>query len=89
MKKLALHWKILIGMILGIVCGLILLNTSWGSAQIVSKVIPASEEIVHEVINGEVVSRVVNNPEKQVTVTQASYFIGRCTMGKACEWRFR
>jgi Na+/H+-dicarboxylate symporter len=77
MKKLALHWKILIGMVLGIICGLVLLNTSWGATQIVSKVIPESQEIVHSVVNGEVVAKVVTTPEKQVTVTQASYFIGR------------
>ena len=30
MKKLALHWQILIGMILGVVFGLVLASTSWG-----------------------------------------------------------
>ena len=30
MKKLALHWQILIGMILGVVFGIVLSNTSWG-----------------------------------------------------------
>lgn len=30
MKKLELHWKILIGMVLGIVFGFIMLQTSWG-----------------------------------------------------------
>lgn len=31
-KKLALHWKILIGMALGVVFSLLLLSTSWGSS---------------------------------------------------------
>lgn len=31
MKKLALHWKILLGMILGIVFALVLTNVEWGS----------------------------------------------------------
>lgn len=31
MKKLALHWKILIGMILGVGCALILIQFSWGA----------------------------------------------------------
>lgn len=30
MKKLALHWKILIGMVLGIIFGMIMINISWG-----------------------------------------------------------
>lgn len=32
MKKLALHWKIMIGMILGIVFGIILAQTGWGKS---------------------------------------------------------
>ncbi len=31
MKKLALHWKILMGMILGVLCALILIQYSWGA----------------------------------------------------------
>lgn len=30
MKKLALHWKILIGMVLGVLFGLLMVNFSWG-----------------------------------------------------------
>ena len=77
MKKLALHWKILIGMVLGIVFGLVLLNTSWGTAEVVSKVIPESKEIVSNVVDGKVVWEEVVKPEKQVMVTQASYFVER------------
>jgi Na+/H+-dicarboxylate symporter len=33
-SKLALHWKILIGMVIGILFSLILLQTSWGKAEI-------------------------------------------------------
>jgi len=31
MKKLALHWKILIGMVLGVLCALALIQFSWGA----------------------------------------------------------
>lgn len=31
MKKLALHWKILIGMVLGVSCALLLIQFSWGT----------------------------------------------------------
>ncbi len=40
MKKLALHWQILLGMALGIVFGLILSNTSWGKSFIVDWIKP-------------------------------------------------
>lgn len=30
MKKMALHWKILIGMVLGVLFGLLMVNFSWG-----------------------------------------------------------
>jgi len=30
MKKLALHWKIMIGMVLGILFGIIMTQISWG-----------------------------------------------------------
>jgi proton glutamate symport protein len=31
MKKLALHWKILMGMVLGVLCALLLIQFSWGA----------------------------------------------------------
>ncbi len=31
MKKLALHWKILMGMVLGVTCALILVQFAWGA----------------------------------------------------------
>lgn len=34
LSKLALHWKILIGMVLGIVFSLVLLQTTWGTQQV-------------------------------------------------------
>src|SRR5690554_6329134 len=40
MKKLALHWQIVIGMVLGIVLALILNNFSWGSTFITNWVKP-------------------------------------------------
>jgi len=40
MKKLALHWQILIGMILGVVFGVVLSNTSWGASFVQSWIKP-------------------------------------------------
>ena len=40
MKKLALHWKIIIGMILGVVFALILSNFNWGAAFITDWIKP-------------------------------------------------
>jgi Na+/H+-dicarboxylate symporter len=37
-KKMALHWKILIGMLLGVVFSLVLLSTSWGASMTTYKV---------------------------------------------------
>lgn len=77
MKKLALHWKILIGMVLGIIFSFILLSTSWGSAEVVLKEIPASQEIVQEIVDGKVVSSVKEVPAKVIKTTRAEYFISR------------
>lgn len=30
MKKLALHWKILLGMLLGVIVGIVMTNFDWG-----------------------------------------------------------
>ncbi len=40
MKKLALHWKILIGMLLGLVFGFIMLQVSWGASFVESWINP-------------------------------------------------
>lgn len=40
MKKIALHWKILIGMAMGIVFALAVLNFAWGSSFIVDWIKP-------------------------------------------------
>ena len=74
---MALHWKILIGMVLGIVFSFILLSTSWGSETVILKEISASQEIVQEVVNGEVVSSVKIIEAKVVETTRAEYFISR------------
>ncbi|WP_298420766.1 dicarboxylate/amino acid:cation symporter [uncultured Kordia sp.] len=77
MKKLALHWKILIGMVLGIIFSFILLSTSWGSEMITTKTIPASEQIVQEIVNGEVVTTVKQIDAKEIKTSRAEYFISR------------
>lgn len=40
MKKLALHWKILIGMVLGIIFGLVMTTISWGAGFVVDWIKP-------------------------------------------------
>ena len=77
MKKLPLYAKILIGMVLGLVFGLILLNTSWGNATVTVKTIPESQKIVQDIVNGEVITKIVKTEAKPVIVTQAKYFISR------------
>lgn len=43
-KKLALHWKILLGMVLGVLFSLLLVNTSWGSST--TTIIVGGEEVL-------------------------------------------
>lgn len=52
-KKLALHWKILMGMGLGVVFSLVLLSTSWGSA--ITSIKVGGEE--HPISNAELFIR--------------------------------
>jgi len=52
-KKLALHWKILMGMGLGVVFSLVLLSTSWGSA--ITSIKVGGEE--HPISNAELFVR--------------------------------
>ncbi|WP_046745592.1 dicarboxylate/amino acid:cation symporter [Kordia zhangzhouensis] len=77
MKKIALHWKILIGMVLGVLFAFILLSTSWGKEMVILKEIPASQEIVQEIVNGEIVSSVKEIEAKTIKTTRAEYFISR------------
>jgi len=77
MKKLALHWKIIIGMVLGIIFGFVLLSTSWGQEEIVIKTIPASKDIVHEMQGGKVVSFIKTIGSKEIKETRARHFITR------------
>ncbi len=74
---MALHWKILIGMGLGVIFAFILLSTSWGSEKVVLKEIPATQEIVQQIVNGEVVTSVKDIPAREVKTTRAEYFISR------------
>ncbi|MFD1613696.1 cation:dicarboxylate symporter family transporter [Gelatiniphilus marinus] len=77
MKKLALHWKIIIGMVLGIVFGFILLSTSWGREQVVTATIPAHEKIIESIVNGEVIQSVEIVEAQQVKELKAKHFISR------------
>ena len=40
MKKLALHWQIIIGMILGVLFGLLFLNFEWGKTFVLNWIKP-------------------------------------------------
>ena len=40
MKKIELHWQIIIGMILGVVFGLALLNFDWGKSVVIDWIKP-------------------------------------------------
>ena len=40
MKKIELHWQIIIGMILGVVFGLALLNFDWGKSFVIDWIKP-------------------------------------------------
>ncbi len=40
MKKIALHWQIIIGMILGVVFGLLFLNFDWGKGFVINWIKP-------------------------------------------------
>ncbi len=75
MKKLALHWQILIGMVLGIGFGLILLNTSWGQEEVVVSTIKESYKLDYSVVDGKVVPEHVVVPEKTITSTKAREWV--------------
>ena len=40
MKSMALHWKILIGMLLGVIFGFLMLQIEWGAAFIAAWIKP-------------------------------------------------
>jgi len=77
MKKLALHWQILIGMVLGILFGVVLLQLDWGQEQVLLKTIPASTSIEHQMIDGVLTPVEIVKPAKEVTITHARHFISR------------
>ncbi|MEM7162946.1 MAG: dicarboxylate/amino acid:cation symporter [Bacteroidota bacterium] len=53
MKNLALHWKIMIGMILGVLFALAITNTNWGQTEILKKKVRVDAYWDTEVIEGE------------------------------------
>lgn len=77
MKKLALHWKIIIGMVLGVVFGFVLLSTSWGREEVVTGIIPAYEKVVESIDNGKVVHSVEFVEAEEVKELKAKHFISR------------
>lgn len=77
MKKLALHWQILIGMVLGILFGVVLLQLDWGQEQVLLKTIPASSSIEHQMIDGVLTPVEIVKPAKEITITHARHFISR------------
>ncbi len=74
--KLALHWQILIGMVLGILFAFILLMTGWGKEEIILQIIPAGETVLHKIMDGTVVHEQVLTEEKIITSTKAREFVG-------------
>ncbi len=75
MKKLALHWQILIGMALGILFGVILLNTSWGQEEIVVRTIKEQIVLDYSISDGQVVTNHDVKPAITITTTKAREWI--------------
>ncbi|MGB5980635.1 MAG: dicarboxylate/amino acid:cation symporter [Nonlabens sp.] len=75
MKKLALHWQILIGMVLGIGFGLVILNTSWGQEEIVLKTMKESVKLNYSIADGQVVENHTVTPANTVTITRARQWV--------------
>jgi len=75
MKKLALHWQILIGMTAGILFGVILLNTSWGAEEIVMKTMKEQVMLDYSIADGEVVTNHEVIPEKVIMSTRAREWV--------------
>ena len=46
MKKIALHWQIIIGMVLGVVFGLFFLNFSWGKEFVINWINPLEQYLL-------------------------------------------
>ncbi len=76
MRKLELHWQILIGMVLGILFAFTLLMTGWGKEEIILQIIPAGESIMHKVTDGVVVHEQILTEEKIISATRARKFVG-------------
>lgn len=74
--KLALHWQILIGMVLGILFGLLFTMIPWGQEEVLLKTIPEKIEIVHSMENGVAIHKeVVVQEKKDVTITKGTRFV--------------
>ncbi|WP_194852560.1 dicarboxylate/amino acid:cation symporter [Nonlabens antarcticus] len=75
MKKLALHWQILIGMSTGILFGIILLNTAWGSEEIIVRTIKEQIMLDYSIADGEVITNHEVKPAITITTTKAAEFV--------------
>jgi len=74
MKKMALHWKIILGMILGVLFSLTLLNTSWGKEMIVTKEGEIKKNVEWEVIGDKAEYRIKVKDTKEVK-SRAKHFV--------------
>lgn len=75
MKKLELHWQILIGMVLGIGFGVLMTQLEWGQQEVLIKTIKESTQVVHKEVNGQLVAVNEITPEKKVYISRARHWI--------------
>jgi Na+/H+-dicarboxylate symporter len=75
MKKLALHWQILIGMTGGILFGIILLNTAWGQEEIIVQTIKEQIMLDYSIADGQVITNHEVKPAKTITTTKAREWV--------------
>jgi Na+/H+-dicarboxylate symporter len=75
MKKLALHWQILIGMTGGILFGVLLLNIAWGQEEIIVQTIKEQIILDYSIVDGQVVTNHEVKPAKTITTTKAREWV--------------
>jgi len=75
MKKLALHWKILIGMALGVLFAIILVSSSWGKVKTIKEVIATDAHWETQKIDGIATQIFIEEKEKTVYWSKAEKLI--------------
>lgn len=75
MKKLALHWKILIGMALGVLFALILVSSSWGQEKVEKFSIEEKAHWKTQITEGNATQVYVEAKESTIYWTKAEKFI--------------